>query len=102
MRIQKDAEAIVHSLLHVGHPFDVPPDPPFFRLADAIMLQIMRRHGSQVDRIFAAMFERNPVDRVFRFLDEEASPAETLALISTLPPWLFLEAFVRAKVLGRR
>jgi lycopene beta-cyclase len=100
-RVQKDGAAIVQSLLRHGHPFDVPADSPWFRLADSIMLNMMRRHGEEIGPIFAAMFTRNPIERVFRFLDETATPAEVTALIATLPPWRFMEALARMKVFGR-
>jgi lycopene beta-cyclase len=65
------------------------------------MLQIMVRHGEQIKPIFTALFKHNPIERVFRFLDETASPWEDLLLIATLPPPLFLQALLRLKVLRR-
>lgn len=100
-RIQQDSAAIVQSLLRVGHPFNVPPDSRYYRLCDSLMLQIMVRHGEQIKPIFTALFKHNPIERVFRFLDETASPWETLLLIATLPPPLFLQALLRLKVLRR-
>ena len=95
MRIQDDSAAIVQSLLKRGHPFGVPADSRRYRLYDSIMLEIMSRHGGQVGPIFAAMFKHNPIDRIFRFLDEAGSIWENLVLIPTLPPRLFLEALLR-------
>jgi lycopene beta-cyclase len=99
-RIQQDSAAIVRSLLRAEHPFDVPPDSRFFHLCDSLMLQIMDRHSDQVEPIFAALFENNPSERVLRFLDEAASLWESLSLIATLPPALFLQALFQLKVLG--
>ena len=100
-RIQQDSAAIVWSLLRAEHPFDVPPDSRFFHLCDSLMLQIMGSHGDQIEPIFAALFKNNPIERVLRFLDEAASPWESLSLIATLPPALFLQALFQLKVLGR-
>ena len=94
-RIQRDSAAILQSLLNAGHPFDVPEDSARYRLYDALMLDIMSRHGEAVQSIFGALFKHNPVDRVFRFLDETGSVWENLALIATLPPRLFLQAIPR-------
>jgi lycopene beta-cyclase len=99
-RIQQDSAAIVRSLLLAEHPFDVPPDSRFFHLCDSLMLQIMDRHSDQIEPIFAALFNNNSIERVFRFLDEAASPWECLSLIATLPPALFLQALFQLKVLG--
>lgn len=91
-RIQQDSVAIVQSLLRAGHPFDVPADSRRYRLYDSLMLQIMSGHGDQIEPIFTAMFEHNPIERILRFLDEVASPWENLLLIRTLPPRLFVRA----------
>ena len=97
-RVQHDSAAIVGSLLQHGHPFDVPADARRYRLYDSILLQIMSRHGDQIQSILGALFKNNPVGRVLRFLDEAASPWENLLLIATLPPWLFLQALLKKKV----
>ncbi|MCL5997257.1 MAG: lycopene cyclase family protein [Chloroflexi bacterium] len=101
LRVQKDSAAIVQSLLCAGHPFGVPADVPFYRLCDSIMLDIMARHGEQIKPIFTALFKHNPIQRIFRFLDEATSPAENLALMASLPPRLFLQSLFRLKVLRR-
>ncbi len=97
MRIQQDSQAIVRSLLTRGHPFDVPPDSRRYRLYDRLMLEIMQAHGDQIKPIFTTLFKNNPIARVLRFLDEQASPAENALLIASLPPKLFLQAMVEMK-----
>ncbi len=99
MRIQQDSAAIVKSLVHDGHPFSVPPDSRYYRLCDSLMLQLMYRQGAQVKSLFTDLFKHNPIGRVFHFLDECASPRENLALMASLPPGLFLQAYFRIKVL---
>lgn len=91
-RIQDDSAAIVRSLIETGQPFDVPGDSPFFRLCDALLLRLMRERGGMIRSIFTAMFQRNPVARIFRFLDEAASPAEVALFIAHMPPRPFLQA----------
>jgi hypothetical protein len=44
------------------------------------------------------MFKNNSIGRVFRFLDEVASPWENFLLIATLPPRLFLQALSQRRV----
>lgn len=90
LRILQDSAAIVASLVANGHPFDVPADRRAYRWLDAVMLRVMRRHGEQLKPIFTALFRRNPIERIFRFLDERASLWESLRLIASLPPWTFM------------
>ena len=90
LRIQRDSAAIVRSLLQAGHPFDVPADPAFNKWCDSLMLRLMRKEGQAIAPVFAALFRHNPIDRIFRFLDECSSPVETAALIASLPPRRFI------------
>ncbi len=100
-RIQHDSRAIVHSLLAEGHPFAVPSDSRRFRFHDTLMLHLMQTHGDEIKSIFTALFKNNPVERVLRFLDEQASPVENALLIATLPPGLFLRAMLEMKALSQ-
>jgi lycopene beta-cyclase len=100
MRVQRDSEAIVYSLLKDGHPFSVPGDPPFFRFCDSLLLQVLRQHGEQVAPIYLALFRNNPPRRVMRFLDEQTTLPETLALMAHLPSRVFLQALPR-RIVGR-
>jgi lycopene beta-cyclase len=98
-RIQADSAAIVHSLLQAGHPFDVAAPPRLYRLCDSLMLHIMDHRGDQIKPIFTTMFRNNPIQRIFRFLDETTSLRENLALIASLPPSGFLAAWFQLQVL---
>lgn len=98
-RIQRDSAAIVASLDRHGHPFDVPDASRFYRLCDSLMLYVMQQHSDQMKSIFTSMFRNNPIERIFRFLDEAATPRENLAMMASLPPALFVRAFLRLKVL---
>jgi lycopene beta-cyclase len=95
MRVQKDAEEIIDSLLLHGHPFDVPDDPDLYDVLDAVMLKVIHQHGDHLKTAFGAMFRRNPIDHVLRFLDESSSPWENLMLVASMPPQLFLKAFLQ-------
>ncbi|MBZ0117226.1 MAG: hypothetical protein K8H88_09540 [Sandaracinaceae bacterium] len=99
LRMQADARAIVRSLAAHGHPFDLPPSSRLYaRLyewLDAILLVVMRHEPAQIERIFAALFARSPVDRVLAFLEERASLADLARLVVTLPPWPFARAMLR-------
>jgi lycopene beta-cyclase len=94
-RIVEDCAGIVGSLEQRGHPFVRPNDSVFFRVLDAVLLEVWSSRPDRIPPIFGAMFERNPVDRVLRFLDERASAWEVLRLILTLPKRPFLRAAAR-------
>ena len=95
MRIEQDSAAIVRSLECAGHPFDVPADSWRYRRYDAAMFDVMLERGEQIMPIFARLFHRNPVERVFRFLDETASPWDDLRVAASLPPSMALRAVFR-------
>lgn len=95
IRIQHDSAAIVRSLRDTGSPFHIPSDSSYYRLCDSLMLQLMHRRGADAVPLFVDLFKNNPARRVLRFLDETASPVENLALMASLPPGPFLQAFIR-------
>jgi lycopene beta-cyclase len=95
-RIQDDSAAIVTSLMECGHPFAVPAvNRPMYRLLDSVMLEVMATRPTCLKPTFEAMFSANPGPRVFRFLDERASPGEVGRLIMTLPKMPFVSGAIR-------
>jgi lycopene beta-cyclase len=101
LRIQQDSSAIVRSLLEVGHPFRVPKSPRRYRFFDSVMLSIMARHTERIEPIFTALFKRNSARRIFRFLDEAASPWENFLMMPTLPPRLLWQALPQLDAVRR-
>jgi lycopene beta-cyclase len=95
-RIQRDARAVVASLQKHGHPFDVPKPPRRYEVFDATMLHVLERHGERGARVFLDLFSKNPIERIFRFLDEEGSRWENVQLMATVPRWLFVRAGMQA------
>ncbi|HNT78546.1 MAG TPA: lycopene cyclase family protein, partial [Anaerolineae bacterium] len=92
MRVQKDSDEIVKSMLLYGSPFDAPDDPDLYDVLDAVLLKVMQENGEHIKAAFTAMFERNPIDLILRFLDEEATPAENLGLITSMSSSVFVKA----------
>jgi lycopene beta-cyclase len=100
-RTQKDTAAIVNSLQKYGHPFNIPGDSNLYRYLDSIMLNLMLRRGDDMAHIFTELFKNNSIQRIFRFLDEEAGLPEVLRVVGSVPPAPFLQAWLRLKVLRR-
>ncbi len=92
MRMQWDAEAITDSLRRTGGPFDLPVTPPRYHRFDSILLQVLLDRGDLAEHVFVRLFDRNPVTRMFRFLDEVDGVWENIKLMSTVPIPTFLKA----------
>jgi lycopene beta-cyclase len=100
VRIQHDAEQIASSLRRKGHPYALSRSAWGWRFLDAVLLRLIARRGPATERVFVALFAHNPVERVLRFLDERASPAEVLGLVLTLPDWRWFLWAALAVLLG--
>jgi lycopene beta-cyclase len=70
---------------------------------DAVLLRVLDRGTTDPAWLLARLFDRNPPDRVLRFLDGQTGPAAELALMATTPTGPMLRAAVAdaAARLGR-
>ena len=101
MRIQRDSEAIVASLLAHDHPFNLAESPKRYRTFDAMLLQILLRRGDLGASVFGSLLHNNPIDRVFRFLDEEGNWGDNLKVMASVPPWPFIRAWLQVRLRRR-
>lgn len=99
-RIQRQSRRIARSLRESGQPFY--DEPPLGRhaLMDSVMLDVLDGGRESGRAFFERLFRRNSPQRVLRFLDEDSSLAEDLALMATVN----IPAFTAATlgVAGRR
>lgn len=100
-RIQQDSIAVVRSLLAHNHPFHIPETPARYRWFDTILLQIMKRHADDCANIFKILFEHNSIQNIFRFLNEENSWFSDIQILGSLPPYRFVQALIRVKLLNK-
>jgi lycopene beta-cyclase len=92
-RIQQHSARLVAALATTGHPpTNATGDKWQFRLFDTLLLDIMRRRGESTRDIFRELFERNPVERIFRFLDEQTSWADNLRVMNSVSPGPFMRS----------
>lgn len=92
-RIQQHSARLVAGLAKTGQlPADVTGDKWQFHLFDTLLLDIMRRRGETTRDIFRELFERNPIARIFRFLDEQTSWAENLQVMNSVSPGPFMQS----------
>ena len=92
-RIQAQSARLAAALAATGHP---PPDATGdqwqFRFFDTLLLDIMQRRGESTRDIFRQLFERNPVERIFQFLDEKTSWADNLRVMNSVSAKPFLRS----------
>ncbi|OWP61659.1 lycopene cyclase [Hymenobacter amundsenii] len=95
-RIQRHSARLVQALATTGYPpVDATGDRWQFRLFDTLLLDVIQRHGDQLGGIFADLFHRNAVPRLFAFLDEQTSWRENYYIMRSVTPWPFLQALGR-------
>lgn len=93
MFIQKQSVLIVDRLKKTGKPFYHPTKmQQRFNWFDKVLLNVLIKRRVPGDIVFKKMFQKNPIDRIFRFLDNETQLHEELRLIATLPTFPFLQA----------
>ena len=90
--IQKRSELIAQALLSGKSLLDLPADAARFMFYDRVLLDVLAKGYWPGDRVFSRLFARNPVQRVFSFLDNESALGEELKLIASLPTLPFMRA----------
>lgn len=100
-RVQAQSARLAAALAATGHP---PADPTGdqwqFHLFDTLLLDIMQRRGETTRDIFTQLFQRNPVERILRFLDEKTSWADNLRIMNSVSAGPFLRSIAQV-VQGR-
>ena len=92
-RIQQHSARLVNALTTTGHPpADATGDKWQFHLFDTLLLDIMQRRGETTRDIFRELFEHNPLERIFRFLDEQTSWADNLRVMNSVAPGPFMRS----------
>ena len=95
-RIQQHSARLVEALAQTGAPpTNATGDQWQFRLFDTLLLDIMQRRGETTRDIFRQLFERNPVERIFRFLDETTSWADNLRVMNSVTPGPFIRSIAQ-------
>lgn len=98
LRTQLDSERIVFSLKKEGTPFHGHRPPGRYATFDAMMLSVLDTAGDGGREVFTKLFERNPLTRILRFLDEEGTLGENIRLMATVPWGVFIAAWFRVKL----
>lgn len=60
------------------------------RFYDSLFIHRLKYENAIGHELFTVMYKNNPIDRIFRFLDEESSFRDELQIMSTFRPWPFM------------
>ena len=92
-RTQRKMQAFVDDWEKTGAPHPaLLRSPRAFRILDSIMLRVLNDGLLPGHVLFTRLFRKLEAPLVFRFLDEDATFAETLRLLQAPPPLPFLKA----------
>jgi lycopene beta-cyclase len=92
--IQKHSKAIVDALVQTGRPF-ITSTPKRFNFYDSVLLKVLEEGMVPGTQLFTDLFEKNPIDKIFKFLDNESTIGDEIKIISTLPTMPFFKAGIR-------
>lgn len=90
-RTQRFTQQLVSQLLTVGKP-KYPRRTirqSFKRLIDSTLLNVLLNNRHSGKAIFTRLYQKNPIPRLFAFMDEETSLREDLQVMATVPLWAF-------------
>ena len=62
---------------------------------DLILLEVLHQNNEKGAEIFGLLFQKNKVEDIFIFLNEEGTFLSDLKVMLTLPKWLFIKATFR-------
>jgi lycopene beta-cyclase len=92
--IQKQSAALAQSLATTGGT-NVPADQVRFHFYDSVMLRVLHERKLTGADVFYQLFKKNPATRIFRFLDNESSLLQDLALMNSTDKTVFVPTAMR-------
>jgi len=90
--IQQESEKIVEALVNFDNPLKRNFTNRRFRFYDSMLLNLMKNQRRELRDIFAIMFKKHPIDRIFRFLDDRSNFNEELLIMTGMPSLPFLKS----------
>ncbi|MEZ5041475.1 MAG: lycopene cyclase family protein [Saprospiraceae bacterium] len=91
-RIQQYVGKVVDTLITKGHPIVKEGQlNKRFKLYDSALLKVLETHRLDGEVLFTYLFQKNPPQRLLRFLNEETNLLEELQLMGTVPTSIFLK-----------
>ena len=94
----KNTEKKIEILLHnikAGHTPSKDLFKTKYKFLDKIFLKVLKDENHKGEWIFQQFYDKNSVQTMFRFLDEESTFFEELKIMWSLFSWLFVKAFFK-------
>lgn len=66
-----------------------------YKFYDKVFLKVLQDENHKGEWIFQQFYDKNTIDTMFRFLDEESTLAEELKIMASLFSWSFIKAFFK-------
>lgn len=63
---------------------------------DLILLEVLHQNNELGAQLFGTLFQKNSIQDIFQFLNEEGTILSDLKVMLTLPKWIFMKATFRA------
>jgi lycopene beta-cyclase len=95
-RIQRWADGCSAALRSGRDPIGHSPDPLLTRLMDCLFLDVLRSHPQRGPELFTSLFGYAATPRIVRFLSDQASFTDRVAVAASLPTGLFLGQVMRS------
>ena len=90
-RIQRWADACTQAIAYNSLPIAHQEDPVLLKWMDTIFLKVMQKQPQLVPKLFLIMFKKVETSSMVRFLSDEGTIKDYLAIILALPPLPFLK-----------
>lgn len=65
-------------------------------LYDLILLEVLYQNNELGAQLFGTLFQKNSIQNIFQFLNEDGTIFSDLKVMLTLPKWIFIKATFRA------
>lgn len=93
--IQAQCDAIMAEIELGRVPRLAPLRPALTRFMDHVLLDLLEQRPALAPRVFTALFAGCPPRRLVRFLSDQATPADFVAVAAAIPLWPTLSAAAR-------
>ncbi len=85
LTIQRQAEHYAELVAHGQHPAGFKARTTWLELMDAALMRLLVHKPQELPALFLQLFERVPTDALIRFLSDEPSSLDTLAVMNASP-----------------
>lgn len=99
--IERCSRQLVQNIIH-SRSLDYQLLHPKFRFYDSILLQVLTHQNELGPSIFADMYRKNTIQKIFKFLDDQTNLVEDIAILNSFDYTPFLKGlfrYIKGKVL---